>query len=228
MRALAIDTSTHRAEVALWESGACVVCERNTDPAKHAEMLLVLVGRLFEVAGWSKGAIDVVVPCLGPGSFTGVRVGLATAKGIALGLSRPIVGVSGLEAMTVALGAQAPAVASAADAIVAFLDARKGEVFWAAYGSKGNLLGGPGHVGAASVAGTLLGLQGSTVVVGEIGEGLDLGHARLHRSPETDLPDIATLARLGVMAFERRGSDDIDGLEPVYVRPPDITLPKWK
>src|SRR5258706_11061756 len=112
-----MDRSTRRAEVALWEGGACVARERNTEAAKHAETLLVLVDRLFALSGWSKSGIDVVVPGLGPGSFTGVRVGLATAKGIALGLGRPIVGVSGLEAMAGALDEQAPDVAAESDAV---------------------------------------------------------------------------------------------------------------
>jgi hypothetical protein len=66
------------------------------------------------------------------------------------------------------------------------------------------------------------------IVVGEIAEGLDLSAAEIHRSRETDLPDVVALARLGVEALGRRGPDDLDTLEPIYLRPPDITLPKAK
>jgi tRNA threonylcarbamoyladenosine biosynthesis protein TsaB len=228
VRALAIDTSTHRAEVALCDNGACVARERNTDPSKHAESLLTLIDKAFAATGWRKDDIDVVVPCLGPGSFTGIRVGLATAKGIAFALDKPIVGVSGLEAMVVSLAEYAPALASRADAVVALLDARKGEVFWAAHGPDGRLLGGPGHISAVRLNEILVALPPRRIFVGEITDGLDLPAAEIHRSRETDLPDVVALARLGVEALGRRGPDDLDTLEPIYLRPPDITLPRAK
>jgi tRNA threonylcarbamoyladenosine biosynthesis protein TsaB len=228
MRALAIDTSTYRAEVALWADDACVAREENLDPAKHAESLFGLIDRAFARAGWKKSDLDLVVPCIGPGSFTGARVALATAKGIALALDRPIVGVSGLEAMASALRQIAPASAIDPDAVVALLDARKGEVFWAAYGREGEPLAGPGHVAVSAVADALAPLPAKKLVVGRIAGEIDNFTFQVFRSPETDLPDIAELARLGVRKFRDKGADDLGALEPLYVRPPDITLPKPK
>jgi tRNA threonylcarbamoyl adenosine modification protein YeaZ len=225
MRALVIDTSTYRGEVALWDDGACAAREQNLDPSKHAESLLPLVDRAFGSAGWRKADIDLVVTCLGPGSFTGIRVGLATAKGIALALDRPIVGVSGLEAMAKACRDRA---AKDADAVAALIDARKAEVFWAAYGREGELLAGPGHVAGERLVDLLRSLPGKRIVVGEVAASLDLSESEIFRSRETDLPDVSALGELGVRAFERRGPDDLDALEPLYVRPPDITLPKPK
>jgi len=231
MRALAIDTSTYRAQVLLWAAGACLAREENLDPTRHAESLFGLIDSAFAQAGWKKTDLDLVVPCIGPGSFTGARVGLAAAKGIALALDRPIVGVSGLEAMASALCQVAPALASETDAVVPLIDARKGEVFWAAYGREGEALAGPGHVAAARLAEILATLPAKKLVVGRIAA--ELGSSALppesvFRSAETDLPDVAELARLGVRKFEKRGPDDLGALEPVYVRPPDITLPKPK
>ena len=229
MRALAIDTSTHRSEVALWAGGACVARERSLDPAKHAESLMGLIDRVFGSAGWQKTDLDLVVPCLGPGSFTGVRGGLATAKGIALALDRPIVGVGGLEAMAHAFFDLAPPIARDVGAVVALLDARKGEVYWAAYGREGQVLGGPGHLTADRLNEVMATLPAKRIVIGEVASGNpSLPEGSVFRSPETDLPDVVVLARLGARAFERRGSDDIGALEPIYVRPPDITLPRSK
>jgi tRNA threonylcarbamoyladenosine biosynthesis protein TsaB len=228
MRALAIDTSTHRAEVALWDGHACVARDRNLDPSKHAESLLNLVDGLFRVAGWRKSDLGLVVPCLGPGSFTGVRIGLATAKGIALGLDIPLVGVCGLEAMASALVAEDPESTRTSDAIVAMIDARKGEVFLAAYGPTGSLLDGPRHVAAGRVNEALETYPPKRIVVGEVAASLALPGARLVRGPSTDLPDAAAVARLGVQKLEERGPDDVAALEPIYVRPPDITLPRPK
>src|SRR5438309_3969739 len=114
MRALAIDTSTHRGQVALWDGAACLAREQGGDPHHHAESIFGLVDRAFAAGGWQKGEIELVVVCLGPGSFSGVRTALATAKGIALALDRPIVGVNGLSAMASAAG-DAPAVLALLD-----------------------------------------------------------------------------------------------------------------
>src|SRR5690349_7452818 len=140
MRALAIDTSTHRAEIALFAGDSCAARETNRDPAKHAESLFALIDRAFASAGWRKTEVGLVVAGLGPGSFTGVRVGLATAKGIALALDRPIVGVPGLDAMASAARRAPHAHVADVDVVVALLDARKSEVFFRAYGREGDPL----------------------------------------------------------------------------------------
>jgi tRNA threonylcarbamoyladenosine biosynthesis protein TsaB len=232
MRALAIDTSTHRAEIALLAGETCVAREQSYEQAKHAEALFAMIDRAFAAAGWSRSDLDLVVPCLGPGSFTGVRVGLATSKGIALALDRPIVGVCGLDAMASAAWRRAPARGVDADVVVALIDARKGEVFWKAYGREGEPLGGPGHAAAPLLPDLFATLPAKKLVVGEIaGEiasSAGLTPASVYRSPETDLPDGVELARMGVRTFETRGPDDLASIEPIYVRPPDITLPKPK
>jgi tRNA threonylcarbamoyladenosine biosynthesis protein TsaB len=228
MRALAIDTSTHRGQIALWDGGACVAHEQSVDALHHAESVFGLIDRAFAASGWQKCGLDLVVCCLGPGSFTGVRIGLATAKGIALALDRPIVGVSGLLAMASAAGE--------ADAVLALLDARKGEVFWEALGPGGRTLGGPGHVAIARVDNLVDDLidavsSKDVVIVGEVARTIEMRPhlgARLHRSPETDLPDGAEIARLGVSRHQSQGPDDLGALEPIYLRPPDITLPRPK
>ena len=66
------------------------------------------------------------------------------------------------------------------------------------------------------------------LVVGRIASEIGNLAFPVFRSPETDLPDVAELARLGTLKFGERGADDLGALEPVYVRPPDITLPKPK
>jgi tRNA threonylcarbamoyladenosine biosynthesis protein TsaB len=217
MRALGIDTSTHRAQVALWDGASCAAREASDDPRLHAERLIGLIDRAMSTAGWTKSQIDLVACCVGPGSFTGVRVALATAKGIAFGLDKPIVGVGSLEAMASA------ARATAGQIVVPLLDAKKGEVFWAAYG---RLIAGPDHLAAGAIGTVLEGLPRDVVLVGEISTSLAPRGLRVLRSPETDLPDALEVARLGVAKYGQRGADDLHALEPVYVRPPDITMPK--
>jgi tRNA threonylcarbamoyladenosine biosynthesis protein TsaB len=221
MRALGIDTSTHRAQVALSDGASCVARSESNDPRVHAERLVELVDGVVARAGWTRGDIDLVACGIGPGSFTGVRVSLATAKGIALGLGRPIVGVGSLEAM--AFAANVPA----GRLVVPLLDAKKGEVFWAAYRSDGSLAAGPGHVATGDITSVLTALGVDDVLlVGEVTGLLAVPGWRVERSSETDLPDALAVARLGVARHAERGADDLHALQPVYVRPPDITLPK--
>jgi tRNA threonylcarbamoyladenosine biosynthesis protein TsaB len=233
MRALAIDTSTETTGVALGDGAVCVARtpvdpprSGASEPGRHAEQLLELVDGVLQKAGWKKHDLELVACCIGPGSFTGVRVGVATAKGIALALGLPIVGIGSLEVMARAYCARVGA-PSADDGIVALLDARKGEVFWAAYASDGALLAGPGHIDAtqiADVAGQVP--RRKITYVGEVARRLALPPTSIVTGAEIDRPDPAMLARFAIATLARRGPDDLDALEPAYVRPPDITLPK--
>lgn len=223
MRVLAVDTSTDSSGVVLWEEGSCVVRLATEGPARHAENLLPLIDRAFSTAGWTRGQLDLLACCIGPGSFTGVRVGLSTAKGIALALDRPIVGVGSLQAMASAARAGAGA------AVLALLEARQGEVFWAMYEGQGGLVEGPAHVKIEEVGSVLRrAIRRSPLVVGVAAAGLDLCGARLLRSAPTDRPDAAEVARMAVDQFTRVGGDEVHALEPHYVRPPDITLPSMR
>src|SRR3954464_9450523 len=111
MRALAIDTSTDTPGVALCDGPNCLV-RTPVDapsssapvpmPGQHAERLLGIIDESMKRASWKRADLELVACCIGPASCAGVRVGVATAKGIALGLGIPIVGVGSLEAMAFA------------------------------------------------------------------------------------------------------------------------------
>jgi hypothetical protein len=96
------------------------------------------------------------------------------------------------------------------------------------------MLGGPGHLPIDRVGDIIIDLTNTLsskdlVVVGEVAGNLDmrlLERARIHRSPPTDFPDVAEIARLGVHRYQSRGPDDLTLLEPIYIRPPDVTLPR--
>lgn len=231
MRALAIDTSTDIPGVALCDGASCIARSlRGGDsvpaPGQHAERLLGLIESALQQAGWKKRDLALIACCIGPGSFTGVRVGVATAKGIALALGLPIVGIGSLEVMAHAYFARPDAVADGDEAAVSLLDARKGEIFWAAYASTGALIAGPAHLAATQITDLPRRVPRSKITfLGEIARRLPLEPAWIVSTPQTDRPDPVELARLAMTTLQRRGPDDIDALEPAYVRPPDITLP---
>ncbi len=96
MRLLGIDTSTFLGSVALSEGKRLVAEEQLGIETTHSERLLSTITHLLSAVKWSIDEIDAVAVSTGPGSFTGIRIGMATAKGIALGLGRPIIGFSSL------------------------------------------------------------------------------------------------------------------------------------
>jgi tRNA threonylcarbamoyladenosine biosynthesis protein TsaB len=129
---LAIDTTTRGGSVAVTRDDEPLSIVRGDDSRTHGERVPGEIAHALEEAGVAKSAIDLIAVAAGPGAFTGLRIGLATAQGLALTLDRPVVGVSALDAL-------AWTVATAADklsgnAFVApWMDAQRGDVFAALY-----------------------------------------------------------------------------------------------
>jgi tRNA threonylcarbamoyladenosine biosynthesis protein TsaB len=129
MLTLAFDTATLWGRFALAEKGQVLQYRPLNVSGSYADALLVVIGEMLDEAGRAKEEIKAVVATKGPGSFTGVRIGVATAKGLAWALGCPLYAVTSLEAMAGALLAQHPD----ADLSVPVLDARRGEVFAGVY-----------------------------------------------------------------------------------------------
>jgi tRNA threonylcarbamoyladenosine biosynthesis protein TsaB len=128
MLVLALDTTTRTASCALARDGR-VIRERASVPGQsHAEHLPGDVMRLLEAEQIALESVDAFAAGTGPGSFTGMRVGIATMQGLAFAMRRPLVGVSGLDALARIGLAQAPAAA-----VATWVDAWRGEVYAALY-----------------------------------------------------------------------------------------------
>lgn len=199
MRILAIDTALAACQVALTDGGA--VCARISEPMQrgHAERLAPMVQEAALSAGFAFPALDRIVVTTGPGSFTGVRVGLAFARGLALALGKPCVGVSTL--MAIALedgegGLRAAAIPA------------PGGLFAAVY-EAGRIVRAPALVGDDEVPG----LQSLGATWRGPGAGAFDGVA-------TVVPDIVALAHLGA-----RLDPAAFPPTPAYLRPPDAKLP---
>src|SRR5947209_14798067 len=135
MRILALDTATRATTVAL-DGVASEPLEAGGDPPAgerpgHAARLLPLAAGLLERVGLELGDIELLAVGVGPGTFTGLRIGIATARALSQALAIPAVGVSTLSSL--ALMASGSPGAAGHDAVVAVLDARRGEVFAAAW-----------------------------------------------------------------------------------------------
>lgn len=229
MRVLAVDTSTYVGSVAVVADGAVLSEISAFVRAKHGEVLLPHVDRALELAGIAGKDLDLLAVGIGPGSFTGTRIGVATMKGLALGLELPLVGVSSLRVLARGL--------SAGDAIaVALVDAHKGELFAAAYrleaGAVRDELVAPCHAAPDDAVRIVRDAIGEATPL-VCGDGLRK-HAEVARAhlgsfieapPAYDTPRACLLALEATEHFARVGASDLATLEPLYVRPSDAKLP---
>jgi tRNA threonylcarbamoyladenosine biosynthesis protein TsaB len=140
-RFLYIDTAGETATVAISEHQQLLAIEQNLTPNSHASFVQLAIQKIVNELNMTMSAIDAIVVTMGPGSYTGLRVGLSSAKGIAYALNKPLIGISTLEllAMHAATHEQ---VQKHSDAIQIFsmIDAKRMEVFGAIFKSDKTLI----------------------------------------------------------------------------------------
>lgn len=202
---LALTTSTRRGGAALLEGDRLLAEVPYDGEAAHAERALPAIQEVLALAGLERRALAGIACDLGPGSFTGVRAGVALAHGIALALALPTVGVGSLEALAAAACAEQRAARA-----LALLDARRGEVFAAVYDAAGNAELSPELVALADLPSLVARFPGA-VVVGEVEPDALVGHGLTFA-----LPTAAWVGRVALRRATRSGP-----LDPAYVRGAD-------
>ncbi len=216
MRILALDTALPAASICIIDGGAArpLVSEALPMDRGHAEALMPMVARAMAQVEGGFASLDRVAVTVGPGSFTGIRIGIAAARGIALARGIEAVGVSTLAAYA------APLLFEETDGIVAAaIDARHGHVFFTAYGPGGRVLTSP-RILPLRDACRLLG-AGRVRVVGSGAPLLKEEAAKIgcvitvvNAAPS---PDIFAVARLGLAA------DPVNApARPLYLKAPDV------
>lgn len=202
-----MDTSTPLVAVAVCDpDGSAVVSASSETPMKHGESLAPLVQELLDRAGVQPQRISTIGVGTGPGPFTGLRVGLITARMLGLALGVPVRGICSLDV----LASQAVA-AGAGEPFVVVSDARRKELFHASYDAKGRRTDGP-HVSRPEdvPAGGLL----------VVGPGVPLYPDAFDR---TAGPGAVDAAALGALLVSRHA--EITDPEPLYLRRPDAVVP---
>lgn len=209
MIVLGIETSTARSSVALLVEGDVVAHVAHEDARGHGAFLAPAIRRCIDAA---PGAVDAVAVGTGPGLYTGLRVGMATAGAFAAARGLPVVGVGGMDALALGCGITDRTV-------VTTLDARRGQVFWAVHRPDGPGLhrDGEPRVGTRDELDDLivrLAEDGTVLVVGEIG-----GDAIAR-------PDAADTARLAVRSLAHTPPERFvaSALTPVYLRDADVRI----
>jgi tRNA threonylcarbamoyl adenosine modification protein YeaZ len=217
---LAFDTATPAVTVALHD-GTHVLAETTTaDARRHGELLASSIDAVLTEAGADRLDITAVAAGTGPGPYTGLRVGLVTARVLGSALGVPVYGVCTLDV----IAADAVAAARGREFIVA-TDARRREVYWARYDASGRRLDGPAVGFPADVAETAAASQGSPAAQGVLaaGAGPLLYPGTLGEPIEPSYPAAGTLARLA--AQQVTAGAPATGAEPIYLRRPDARVP---
>lgn len=211
---LAIDTATLHAGVALWRDGA-VLAERHRLVTTHSEALLAMIDECFVAAVAAPADVDAIACGAGPGSFTGLRIGLATAKGLCFALGKPLVMVSSLAA----LAARAPD-----GRVCATLDAFKGEVYAGFYDVRGGVPTRDGDERVLPPTKLLTMLDDVEHVVGSGAQKYRILAQRL--LDEEAGPRPSDVARLAALRAARGDYDDLASAAPAYIRPSEAELVK--
>jgi len=214
MRVLAIDTALEACAAAVLDSERDVVSETLPMVRGHAEALMPLIAKVMERAKAKFDTIDRVAVTTGPGSFTGLRVGISAARGIALAAGKPAVGLTTLAAFAAPLIAK-----DDTTPILVAIDARHQHVYMQLFGPAGRTLVAP-RIASLHDA-VRLAASGPVRIVGSVAKLLAEAWPAREAPPllveETSAPDIAWVARLGAAASLSSPSSP----KPLYLRAPD-------
>jgi len=218
VRVLAVDTTTSRGSLAVVGAEGVLAEVRVTAPDGHSRWLLSAVDVALRGLGLRPRDLDGFAVTTGPGSFTGLRVGLSSVQGLALACGARCVGLPSLDVLALAAAGSAPR-------IVALVDAFRGEVYAGAYDRLGGL---DGDYRVGPLEGVLDGLPPGTAFVGDgVGRHREGIRAAVAAPvfPEVDLFLAATLGREALERLTRGDGGSPADLRALYLRGADIRLP---
>jgi tRNA threonylcarbamoyladenosine biosynthesis protein TsaB len=202
---LALDTALGACSVAVTNGGRLCVALSEPMTRGHQERLAPMVAEAMNQAGLEFTALDRIAVCVGPGSFTGVRVGVAFAKGLAMALDAPCVGVGALEALAAETG-EGP--------VAAVVDGRRGQLYLQCF-DDGRALTEPAAVEVAAGVAQIRTVFG-TRTPRFLGTGADALALELGGAVELrTAPDPVVIARLALLKSAQGAA------APIYLRPPD-------
>ena len=206
---LALDAASAACSVAVWSDGRILASRSRAMTEGHAEALMPLVVETLALAGLGFDSLALVAVGVGPGSFTGIRIALAAARGIALAAGLEVVGVDSFSAVAAALD---PALRRGRNLLVA-IDSRRSEIFGQYYGATGALRGEPLILAPADLV--AMRPDGPLLIAGD-------GAHLLPESPDSirapSRPDAAAIAGIAAAGADLRPP------RPLYLRAPDVTL----
>ena len=215
MKLAAIETSTPLGSIALFEDGELVLEAEERASNAHGESIVATLAALLEKSKWKARDVERWAVGIGPGSFTGTRIGVSTVKGIAIASGAEVVGVSAFDAVREGIRIDENETA------VVLLDAQRGEVF-----VQSTCIKEPIFALISRIPEIVAAWRAPRVVAIGAGARLvdlsSLPSARVVSDAPHDLPRARTIAKIAMT----RPPMNVDALEPLYVRPPDVTVSK--
>ena len=223
MKILAVDTSTTSCSVAVVDKDvllAEMTIEREQTHSKH---LMDMIHTVIQFSGLAGTDLDGFAVTKGPGTFTGLRIGISTIKGLAMASGKPVVGISSLDAL-------AEQIACSTYFICVLLDARRGEVYFSGYRFEDGVLIKKVDEGVLTPRQAVRDIKEPSLLVGN-GAWLyqdtlveTMGGMALFALPCQNTIRASTVARLGMSRFEKTKTDDVATLIPQYIRKSDAEL----
>ena len=222
MKILALESATLSGGAALLDGDRLVGETTLSIALTHSERMMAVVDRLLQDCQWTPRDLEGLAVSIGPGSFTGLRVGIATVKGLALALALPVAAVPTLDALAATLPfAGAP--------VCPLLDARKGEVYCALYRWRGGTMTREWDEQALSPEAAAARLPVPVIVLGDgvaacrpylarLGEGV------MEAPPARRRPAPGVVAALGHALLVAGKGVEADALAPLYLRPSEAEL----
>lgn len=207
MLLLALDTATPAVTVALHDGASVIASSSQVDARRHGELLLPAVDRVLAEAGLRLDAVTGIVAGVGPGPYTGLRVGLMTADTFGLALGVPVYGLCTLDGLAYASDIEGP--------FVVATDARRKEVYWARYADSRTRVTEPAVDRPADL---------------DIGRLPAVGAGALlypDTFPNAHAPEHVSAAALASLAAEKLAAgEELEAPRPLYLRRPDAQVPK--
>lgn len=222
---LLLETATERCSVGLATDGQLIALREADEVYQHAARITLLIEETLSEAGQALAAIDAIALSSGPGSYTSLRVGTSTAKGIGFALQKPLIAVDTLAAL--ARAARHPD--DATDTLyIPMIDARRMEVYTAIYDHQGQELLSPHAAVIQSDSFAFYRKQGHPIVF--CGNGAEKCQSVLSgpdlRYRTNTVCSAAHLSVLAEQAFEQMEFKDLAYYEPHYLKPPNVTRPR--
>ncbi|GAB3324080.1 tRNA (adenosine(37)-N6)-threonylcarbamoyltransferase complex dimerization subunit type 1 TsaB [Larkinella ripae] len=222
---LSLDTSTTVCSVAVHRDGLLLACYELFAEKSSSGLLTTLIQQTVRHSGFQLSDLDAVAVAKGPGSYTGLRIGVSTAKGLCFALDKPLLAIDTLEALARQAGGFYPA----SYALCPMLDARRMEVYCAVYNSEGQaILPTSAQIIDEHSFADLLAQQPLVF----FGNGAAKCRAVLAHQPhavfpeQTMHPSAKTVGQLAAVAYQENRFEDVAGFEPYYLKDFVGTKPK--